>query len=712
MASSTLKFYQCEITPEKNCAVDNIEDYLNNLDSYNVENFQYQKIEVDKEIKINFPQKDLPKFPYNYISIINSDSTKVYYYFIIGIPEWTSQNTVRLSISLDSINTFRSELIWTKKTNITREHKDRFNQKKISSGTNKLIRKIDRFDEGISPVKYLKKSTTIRKSLFDYDFFLIYKNRILNTDETSANKVIDCFCCASKEIPLYTSSSSVNQINFLDYNIGDSLYVFSSDNVTFSTTIKGTRYTIGENLTYKGIAFVRRSFANVAYLMKESDSELISDIGNTALSNVSSSVFVKVCTGFDPGTTTTTYNYYSIYGKVETRNHTTIEVGSTNRKLLSFDTINRTETNIIKIIKMPYSPFIINTVDGKMKIPDGWSYSGGYLILKNLDNEFLTYVDDIDISDKMILKVQSADIGLNRENDIKYESKLYNSNFFSLKYFYDNFEKEIFLERYSTTLEIPHISIAFKQSNNISSNSLFRFSALNGTYEEPQLYGEYLNVNRQNEVSLYNSEYLNYIRTGYNYDKKAKEKAAITSGVSLAGTLAGAITSFALSPFTGGISAAAGISLASSSLSSITNHITGIISSERNIEQKLEQYKMSPASVSSTEDLNLLSYYNGNRLIETEDSIDDSIKNQIYNLFRLTGYSCDYYGIPNVSSRLYYNFLKCSPEFEEFNWNYGKDILDDIKTKYEIGVTYFHRVNGTYDWSQEKENFESWMINS
>ena len=234
---------------------------------------------------------------------------------------------------------------------------------------------------------------------------------------------------------------------------------------------------------------------------------------------------------------------------------------------------------------MPYSPFIINTVDGKMKIPDGWSYSGGYLILKNLDNEFLTYVDDIDISDKMILKVQSADIGLNRENDIKYESKLYNSNFFSLKYFYDNFEKEIFLERYNATL-FPHISIAFKQSNNISSNSLFRFSALNGTYEEPQLYGEYLNVNRQNEVSLYNSEYLNYIRTGYNYDKKAKTKAAITSGVSLAGTLAGAITSFALSPFTGGISAAAGISLASSSLSSITNHITGIISSERNIEQK------------------------------------------------------------------------------------------------------------------------------
>ena len=116
--------------------------------------------------------------------------------------------------------------------------------------------------------------------------------------------------------------------------------------------------------------------------------------------------------------------------------------------------------------------------------------------------------------------------------------------------------------------------------------------------------------------------------------------------------------------------------------------------------------------IGSAEDLNLLSYYNGNRLIETEDSIDDSIKNQIYNLFRLTGYSCDYYGVPNVNSRVYYNFLKCSPEFEEFNWNYGKDILDDIKTKYEIGVTYFHRVNGTYDWSQEKENFESWMINS
>ena len=92
------------------------------------------------------------------------------------------------------------------------------------------------------------------------------------------------------------------------------------------------------------------------------------------------------------------------------------------------------------------------------------------------------------------------------------------------------------------------------------------------------------------------------------------------------------------------------------------------------------------------------------------ENINENIKKSIYDLFRLTGYACTEYSAPAVDGRLYYNFLQCKADFEEKDWTYGKDFLDDIKTKYEIGVTYFHRVDGTYDWHQEKENFETWMI--
>lgn len=359
---------------------------------------------------------------------------------------------------------------------------------------------------------------------------------------------------------------------------------------------------------------------------------------------------------------------------------------------------------------MPYAPFTLDFVNGKLRIPAGWTYSGGYLLLNDLNTEFLNVIaGNDDFSDYVSLTVVPADIGKNKDNNIKFESKLYNSSFFSLKYIYDNFEKEFLLERYNARTTYPGVMINFKQSNNISSNSIFKFDAVNGTYKEPTLYGQFLNVNRQNEVALYNSDYLTYIRNGYNYDKKAKAQQL---GAGLIGTglgIAGAAASVFL-PAAGVVGAAGAISFATSSVSSLVSTINTSISNEQAIQQKLENAKKSAASVSNTEDLNLLSYYNGNRLIRYTEDINDNVKQSLYNLFRLTGYACNDYAVPAVNSRVYYNFLQCKADFEDTNWTYGKAFLDDIKAKYEIGVTYFHKVDGSYDWPQEKENFEIWMI--
>ena len=707
--TSKLTFYQCEITPEKNCVVDDITGYLSSLTPLVVENFQYIKLDLDLYIKVNSSQVNVPKFNYNYVSVKNEDVDKIFYYFIIGSPKWISQNTIQLQLSLDTLNTFRYDLIWTNKTNITRQHKDRFNTTYQTTSQGKVFhRKIDNYDEGFTPVKYYDSGESIRLSNADYDWYLVYRNKEdLNTSSTVP---MNCFCCASEEINLNISVDYTG-IQFSSYNVGDSLYAFAKDNATFTTTIKGVSYTIGGTSQYKGIAFVRYSNGNNAYVLKDDGHVPIANIGNSALTDVTTTVKVRVCRSFEPELDASSqYTYYSVLGQVEARDYSTITIGQTSATLLSINSVDRTDTRIVKIIKMPYAPFTLDFSLGKLNIPTGWTYSGGYLLLNDLNTEFLNIVEgNDDLSSYVNLTVVPSDIGKNKDNDIKYESKLYNSNYFSLKYIYDSFEKEFLLERYNTNSAFPGVRIDFKQSNNISSNAVFRFIPMNGTYKEPTLYGQFLNVNRQNEVALYNSDYLNYIRNGYNYDKKAK---ALQLGAGLAGIglgLVGAAAS-AFLPAAGIVGAAGAISFATSALSSISSVINTSISNELALQQKLENAKRSAASVSNTEDLNLLSYYNGNRLIKYTENINDNIKKSIYDLFRLTGYACNDYAVPVVNSRLYYNFLQCKADIEETDWTYGKAFLDDIKAKYEIGVTYFHRVDGTYDWHQRKENFETWMI--
>ena len=45
-----------------------------------------------------------------------------------------------------------------------------------------------------------------------------------------------------------------------------------------------------------------------------------------------------------------------------------------------------------------------------------------------------------------------------------------------------------------------------------------------GAFKQTIDYEDYLLVNRNNEETIFSNDYLNYIRTGYNYDKKIREQ--------------------------------------------------------------------------------------------------------------------------------------------------------------------------------------------
>ena len=705
MATSQIALYKTNITPEKNCKVDDLGYYLITCESEIISDFQYKVIKLDDTIKLNMSQNNTPNFPYNYLAIKRDNETKIYYYFIIN-SNWKSENTIELQISLDTINTFWDELSWTAKTNITRQHKDRFLQKaRDTSGTTRFQRIIDDYDEGITPVKFLtseKKMNDNNKP--DINWYLIYKS---NPDAATA---LDCLLCVDGD---FTIPVLMNGLNPAALSLNSTYYIDGADGDVVYTTRNGLATTIGLDQTYKALYINKDSTGTVKVIGvaddEKNNKELDSfddyfDVGTRRLHNNSA----NLRTIPRQNTTPAFLSYDNLINDYEVLDINYIG----QNKVRQFKDVDRTDTKLVKIIKMPYAPF--ETLDefqwrvvfDHTKLP--------FLRLAELDSEFLTQINQ-DTFSELQRTLTNEYIDSKPAHDITMESKLYNSNFYGIKYYYDNFEKEFLLERYkpkSTNTQNIYATIKFKQSNNISSNSLFDFELTNATYNEPSVYSRYMMVNRSQELAIYNNDYLNYIRNGYNYDKKLKASQNQANWVGFTLSTIGATASFVSSIWTGGAGVAAGISFATSAVASLTNTIVTQQQSEASLAQKLEDEKRKASSVSNMDDTNLLAYYNGNRLISTREQCTEEMKKAIYNLFRLTGYSCNDYQIPSFNTREFYNFVQCKADFDESGWKYGQDFLNDIKSRFETGITVYHKVDNDYDWNQEKENFESWLVSN
>lgn len=705
MATSQIALYKTNITPEKNCKVDDLGYYLITCESEIISDFQYKVIKLDDTIKLNMSQNNTPNFPYNYLAIKRGNETKIYYYFIIN-SNWKSENTVELQISLDTINTFWDELSWTAKTNITRQHKDRFLQKaRNASGTTRFQRIIDDYDEGITPVKFLTSKKQMNdNNKPDINWYLIYKS---NPDAANA---LDCLLCVDGD---FTIPVLMNGLNPAALSLNSTYYIDGADGDVVYTTRNGNATTIGLNQTYKALYINKDSTGTVKVIGvaddEKNNKELDSfddyfDVGTRRLHNNSA----NLRTIPRQNTTPAFLSYDNLINDYEVLDINYIG----QNKVRQFKDVDRTDTKLVKIVKMPYAPF--ETLDefqwrvvfDHTRLP--------FLRLAELDTDFLTQINQ-DTFSELQRTLTNDYIDSKPAHDITMESKLYNSNFYGIKYYYDNFEKEFLLERYkpqSTNTQNIYATIKFKQSNNISSNSLFDFELTNATYNEPSVYSRYMMVNRSQELAIYNNDYLNYIRNGYNYDKKLKASQNQANWVGFTLSTIGATASFVSSIWTGGAGVAAGISFATSAVASLTNTIVTQQQSEASLAQKLEDEKRKASSVSNMDDTNLLAYYNGNRLISTREQCTEAMKKAIYNLFRLTGYSCNDYQIPSFNTREFYNFVQCKAVFDESGWKYGQDFLNDIKSRFETGITVYHKVDNDYDWNQEKENFESWLVSN
>ena len=142
---ATLYFYKTAINLiDKNFVLESIESYLATLTPVTKTDFQYQRFELEKTIKVNMSQDyqlniaGLTKYNYLKITTLDSSSpakTATYYYFIKSARQ-ISELTIEFTIVMDVLNTFQfsstaanDKYTLSDKTLVKREHKDRLSYK-------------------------------------------------------------------------------------------------------------------------------------------------------------------------------------------------------------------------------------------------------------------------------------------------------------------------------------------------------------------------------------------------------------------------------------------------------------------------------------------------------------------------------------------------------------------------------------------------------
>lgn len=382
--------------------------------------------------------------------------------------------------------------------------------------------------------------------------------------------------------------------------------------------------------------------------------------------------------------------------------------------LKSIDDIDRTQSTLIKIINIPYLPLEHNGLI--FNLNSNYTIDTKGIKVLGADKVFESTLYEYSPMNEHLL-VTTRDISTSGSPDLRndaLESKIYNSEFFTPKFVYDSFSYNFNLENVDVNFIdfASSLKINYKVTNTINSNMLFTFDV--PLKRSTSDYDNICLVRRNNELPIYNSQYINYVRTGYNYDKKNKDlnllkgmtSTVATTGI---GALAGAQK--------GGFAGAA-IGAIGGLMTGLTNTIFAQVQADNAIKQKLEETSRQAISVNGSDDIDLLNTYtDGNKAKFVTYDCSERTKQSILDLFYYGGYSDNIQEVPNLNTRLWFNFIQCEPVFNEETTTPYYEFLEDIKRRYSEGVTVYHRNDyGTeanpikYDWDQIYENWEVSLI--
>ena len=401
-----------------------------------------------------------------------------------------------------------------------------------------------------------------------------------------------------------------------------------------------------------------------------------------------------------------------------------IDMGAlTDYTMYGKSNIDKSLSENIKIINIPYAPTPIEVDNGTYSFDSCWKYDSTMQQMKLIDftkrfkNTIETDVDSPLLPFEVYDRFEDLDDSELRKHK---DSKLFHSDYYRPKFVYDSFSRIFPLEQidfnesfYKLSIrgELEKFKFDFVMSRNIVSKFLFKFDFeyLHSNEDYPNIVA----VSRNNEEVLYSSQYLDYIRTGYNYDLKSKERqeqaSTATLGLSILGLVAtGAIGIATGNPIAVGGAVASGIGIATSTI----NLVKTTAQNEENIQRKLAETQRQAVSVLNADDYDLLYEYSNNKSKMCLYKVSNNLEKVLDDLFYYVGYSVNEQIIPNINSRIWFNFVQASLIIEESS-NLTTEIENDIKEKFEQGVTFLHPVarynpfRFEFDFTQTHENWET-----
>lgn len=724
-AHSKLNLYlNCKIVPDKNFFVDDIETYLTSLPSYARTDFQYVKHSLNLTIKIDLDQSELDftrSTNYNYVRIQNITynnttpiNNKPVYYFVKRL-KWIAEKTIELELVCDTICSFNSLLSISPKTKIIRQHKDRWEYKVVNNqrGRYKII---DIYSEGISPLLYGEFKRELRDDI-DINWYLVYMNQ--NDPSDSLVNPVNCFVASDNYLNVANQNFEMVDANITLQAIKDfllahqpySLYFIGANNVgAYCGTTEMTPNNVIEwYLNANNELWERYTDETGTYY---------SHLENMSLAmHFSDASTIQYGSANNQSATARVYSDSGLLGNGSGEQATVCGINQ----------LDKTDPRIIKIIKIPYCPFDftylpngITDVNRGRIIFKSWEFETPLeqpryrrLLLKDLNTPFekiINFDRQLEFNPYQVLQgispIPAPNITALKSADN--EPKLYHSDFYLPKVVYDSFGFGFQMERITKQFSLlrPDFKIKYRCTTTINSKFSLTFVDYECSPLSAEDYDNVMCVAVNNEVPIYNQQYINYLRAGFNYDVKSKQRTEAISWITAGLSVAGAVASFASSVYTGGFGIAMGVTFTTSAMATIAGAINTTITAEQNLQAKQDQLKLQASSVYGSDDVDIRSGYTNNRAKIVLYKVSPKMRQLLFDLFHYTGYIAGQMGIPDTTSRCRFNFVSAEIVLTQIP-NLPTEIVDDIKQRYAIGITFLHHFNNEWDFEQIYENWET-----
>ncbi len=798
----------------KNKMVEGIAAFLDQYaaDALNV-SYNYFKNDFETELSFpnnrlslsNFEANDLGKVNaknWNYCKIVptasdlgeNADGKPLYYF--VTVTRWTSEGSARLSLRLDTLNTFSAGTDYTfgARSHITRKSKPRFTVTKtnvqedhvlnasgewsktwttaapasaiinllvlsqynvnvldasVSGNTASVLLQgqpneaftirfvivqarcsVDRYSEGFTPVLFKTEEKMIAEDENNVGWNLVYRNKN-QMDPTAAQVVnpVECLLVPDQVVNVkYFSTDLLPQTLNIDF-----FYMFSAE------INGGNEFTINANgeeickINHTATSWIwANSVDRWAYIYLDGGLIHVVSVYQQNLILGQPYVTAEYMGAFSAiqfkGVDPTYYNSgrWSDYPQVTDKKKlidynlgfyapTVQDPGSrfigqeTTGVLESIDRIDRTDSRLIKIIKLPYAPETFDTSGNYLLVPPSWEFTsaGSLLTLKDLSKAFYREIRAYDYAagnymqnplrnlNRIPIEPDPAQARFSPANS--YETKLLHSDYFRPKLVYDSFGMELLPEQMDPqAVTESAFRLGFAVTSTINSKFLFTVPE----YREHLLFSAedfpgVMPVSRNNEAVLFNSQYINYIRNGYNYDLKNKTRQEIAAALGIVGNVTAAGAGIATGNPMAVLMSGAGLA----------QNISQIVGAEQAIEQKIAQSKMQAVSVSGSDDVDLLEVYSANRAKLCMYEVSPRVKAALDDLFYFFGYATDEYGTPEMNVRWWFDYVQGEMSLTPAA-HIPEEMLQDLVNRYSAGVTLFHKHGTTWDITQQKENWE------